>query len=151
MFQRAFFAAQIMGVDRRTHDAMFDAVWKSGRLAVFDQSGQIKAHAPTIADAAAFYALAAGVNQQSFLATAKSFGVDVKIREAEQAMRAWQVDQTPTMIVDGRYRITLQSAGGDQQLIDVTRWVIARESAGAAAQGAAPRPQPRPAAAHRAR
>jgi thiol:disulfide interchange protein DsbA len=57
-----------------------------------------------------------------------SFGVDVKIRQAEQIMRAWQIDQTPTMIVDGKYRITTQSAGGDQQLIDVTRWLIAHES-----------------------
>jgi thiol:disulfide interchange protein DsbA len=151
MFQRAYFTAQILGVDRRTHDAMFDAVWKNGQLAVFDQSGQIKAHAPTIADAAAFYARAAGVDRQRFLATAMSFGVDVKIREAEQAMRAWQVDQTPTMIVDGRYRITLQSAGGDQQLIDVTRWLIARQGAAAATQSATARPQPRPAASHRAR
>jgi hypothetical protein len=94
-----------------------------------------------------------------------SFGVDVKIREAEQAMRAWQVDQTPTMIVDGRYRVTLQSAGGDQQLIDVTRWLVARQGAAAAAQnagaagpgaaaatrGATARSQPRTAASHRAR
>ncbi len=130
MFQRAYFTAQILGIDRQEHDAMFDAVWKSGQLAVVDeQSGRIRSPAPTIADAAQFYARTTGVNQQRFLQTAMSFGVDVKIRQAEQIMRAWQIDQTPTMIVDGKYRITLQSAGGDQQLIDVTRWVVAKESA----------------------
>ncbi|MGH8144411.1 MAG: thiol:disulfide interchange protein DsbA/DsbL [Steroidobacteraceae bacterium] len=129
MFQRAYFTAQILGVDQRAHDAMFDAVWKSGQLAVVDeQSGRIRSPAPTIEDAARFYARTTGVNQQLFLQTAMSFGVDVKIRQAESVMRAWQIDQTPTMIVDGKYRITLQSAGGDQQLLDVTRWVIAHES-----------------------
>jgi thiol:disulfide interchange protein DsbA len=130
MFQRAYFTAQILGVDQRAHDAMFDAVWKTGQLAVADeQSGRIKSPAPTIQDAARFYALTTGVNQQRFLETAMSFGVDVKIRQAEQVMRAWQIDQTPTMIIDGKYRVTLPSAGGDQQLIDVTRWLIAKESA----------------------
>src|SRR5450432_793108 len=28
MFQRAYLAAKEMGIDKRTHDAMFDAVWK---------------------------------------------------------------------------------------------------------------------------
>jgi len=133
MFQRAYFTAQILGVDQRAHDAMFDAVWKTDQLAVVDeQSGRIKSPAPTIQDAARFYALSTGVNQQRFLTTAASFGVDVKIRQAEQIMRAWQIDQTPTMIVNGKYRITLQSAGGDQQLIDVTRWLVAKESAATA-------------------
>jgi len=140
MFQRAYFTAQILGVAQRAHDAMFDAVWKTGQLAVVEQqSGRIKSPAPTIQDAARFYALTTGVNQQRFLETAMSFGVDVKIRQAEQTMRAWQIDQTPTMIVDGKYRITLQSAGGDQQLIDVTRWVIAKETPAAApSAGATP-------------
>src|SRR5207245_10470074 len=36
MFQRAYFAAWILGVADRTHRAMFDAIWKTGELAVSD-------------------------------------------------------------------------------------------------------------------
>src|SRR5437763_12882774 len=36
MFQRAYFAAWILGVADRTHRAMFDAVWKTGELDVSD-------------------------------------------------------------------------------------------------------------------
>ncbi len=34
MFQRAYFAAQALGIADKTHDAMFDAVWKEGSLAI---------------------------------------------------------------------------------------------------------------------
>ena len=33
MFQRAYFAAQLLGVAERTQQAMFDSVWKTGELA----------------------------------------------------------------------------------------------------------------------
>ncbi|HVC30773.1 MAG TPA: hypothetical protein VND24_06270, partial [Steroidobacteraceae bacterium] len=34
MFQQAFFAAQSLGIARRTHQAIYDAVWKTGQLAI---------------------------------------------------------------------------------------------------------------------
>jgi len=36
MFQRATCTAQTLGILDRTHDAMFDAVWKTGELAISD-------------------------------------------------------------------------------------------------------------------
>src|ERR1700722_5419664 len=120
MFQRAYYTAQILGLDKRTHDAMFDAVWKSGELAVVDpNTNQLKKPAPSIEDAAKFYARATGVQPQAFVAAAQSFGVDVKIRQAEQFIRACGVDRTPTIIVNGKYRVTEESAGGDGRLIDL--------------------------------
>ena len=105
MFQRAYYTAQALEIDKRTHDAMFDAVWKTGELAVFDaRSQKIKVPAPGIEDAARFYARVAGVKPETFVATAGSFGVDVKLRQAEQFIRAAQVDETPTIIVNGHLK-----------------------------------------------
>ena len=130
VFQRAFYTAQILDIDRKTHDAMFDAVWKTGELAVFDPRTQrIKAPAPGIEDAVRFYARAAGVKPESFIAAANSFGVDVKIRQAEQYIRAAQIEETPTVLVNGKYRITLGAAGGDEQLIELVKYLVAQESA----------------------
>jgi thiol:disulfide interchange protein DsbA len=129
MFQRAFYAAQVLDIDKRTHDAMFDAVWKTGELAVFDPRTQrLKLPAPTIEDAARFYARVAGVKPETFVATANSFGVDVKIRQADQFIRAAQVEETPTIIVNGKYRVTLGAAGGDDQLIELVKYLVAQES-----------------------
>lgn len=134
MFQRAYYAAKQLGIDQRTHDAMFDAVWKSGELAVVDAGGRrLKQPPPNIEDAARFYARVAGVKPEAFLAAANSFGVDVKMREADQLIKALQVDQTPTIVVDGKYRLTEASAGGDNQLIELVKWLVAQQSKAGAA------------------
>jgi thiol:disulfide interchange protein DsbA len=129
VFQRAFFAAQLLGIEQRTHDAMFDAIWKTGELAVEDPRTQrIKTPMPSIDDVARFYAHAASIKPETFLATANSFGVDVKMRQADQLIRAEQVDQTPTIVVAGKYRLTVQSAGGDARMIELVKWLVAQES-----------------------
>jgi protein dithiol oxidoreductase (disulfide-forming) len=131
MFQRAYYTAQLLGIDKQTHDAMFDAVWKTGELAVYDlRTQKIKVPVPSIEDAARFYARVAGVKPETFVATAGSFGVDVKMRQAEQIIRGSQVDQTPTIIVNGKYRITVPSAGGEDQLIELVKYLVAQESSG---------------------
>jgi thiol:disulfide interchange protein DsbA len=131
MFQRAFYTAQLMDIDKKTHDSVFDAVWKTGELAVVDARTQrIKVPPPSIEDAARFYARVAGVKPETFIANANSFGVDVKIRQADQFIRAAQVDETPTILVNGKYRVTLGAAGGDDQLIELVKYLVAQESPG---------------------
>jgi thiol:disulfide interchange protein DsbA len=128
MFQRAYYAAQLLGVDKKAHDQMFDAVWKTGELAVVDPGTQrIKSPAPTLQDAAKFYARVAGVNPETFLSTANSFGVDTKTRQADQYIKFTQVDQTPTIIVNGKYRVTVGSAGSDDKVVDLVLWLVAQE------------------------
>jgi thiol:disulfide interchange protein DsbA len=45
-------------------------------------------------------------------------------------MRAAQVDETPTIIVNGKYRVTLGAAGGDDQLIELVKYLVAQETPG---------------------
>jgi protein dithiol oxidoreductase (disulfide-forming) len=132
MFQRAFYTAQVLGVDKRTHDAMFDAIWKTGELAIIEPGSQrLKSPAPSIEDAAKWYAKTAGIKADSFVSTAASFGVDTKTRQADQYIREAQVDQTPTMIVNGKYRVTVSSAGGDDKVVELVLWLVAREGGSA--------------------
>ncbi len=138
MFQLAYATAQALGVAARTHDAMFDAVWTTGDLATMDPStGTLRARMPTIEDAAKFYQKQAGVPVASFLATSKSFGVDNQVRRYEELLRAYAIDRTPTLIVNGKYRITTESASypapldrtfNAQRLIDLVDWLVAQES-----------------------
>jgi len=129
MFQLAYLTAQTLGVADQTHDAMFNAVWQTGELAVIDPATQrIKSHVPTIEDAAQFYKAKAGVPVDKFLAAAKSFSVDVKVRAAENLVQAYRVEQTPTMIVNGKYRLTTSSAGGYDQVIELVKWLVAKET-----------------------
>jgi thiol:disulfide interchange protein DsbA len=130
MFQLAYLTAQSLGIADQSHDAMFDAVWTTRELSVIDPATQrIREHLPTIEDAARFYNRRSGVPVDKFVNAAKSFAVDVKVRSAEDAIRAYKVDRTPTIIVNGKYRLYPQSAGGENDdVIELVNWLVAKES-----------------------
>jgi thiol:disulfide interchange protein DsbA len=130
MFQRAFFTAQALGIADKTHDPIYDAVWKPGAsLATMDPSGtKLKKPLPTIEDAAKVYNRLAGVPVEKFLSTANSFTVNLKMKQADDAVVAYQVDGTPTIIVNGKYRLTPGSAGGANQVIDLVKYLVAKET-----------------------
>ena len=129
MFQRAFFAAQALGIADKTHDAMFNAVWNTGELATMNQqTNRVKNPLPSIEDAARFYARVAGVKPADFLAAAKSFGVDAKIRMADAQIGAMQALSTPTLVVNGKWRLQMQDAGSAGQLVELVKFLVAKES-----------------------
>jgi thiol:disulfide interchange protein DsbA len=129
MFQLAYLTAQTLGIADKTHDAMFDAVWTTGELSTTDSStGGLKSHMPTIEDAARFYEKHAGVPAAKFVATSKSFGVDSQVRIDEEAIKQFGVDRTPTIVVNGKYRLQIESAGGPDGLIELVNWLVAKES-----------------------
>jgi thiol:disulfide interchange protein DsbA len=129
MFQRAFYAAQTLGIAEKTHNAMYDAIWKTRELTVVDPTtSQLKNPLPSIADAAAFYQRTAGVKKENFIATANSFGVDVKVKRADALVIAYGADSTPTLIVNGKYRLSPSSAGGYDQLSQLIKWLVAKET-----------------------
>ena len=110
MFQRAYFAAKALDVAEKSHDAMFDAVWKTNELAIFDKaSNRYKQPLPTIEDAAKFYAKY-GVKAEDFVATANSFTINTRMKQADAWIKAAGVDVTPTIVVNGKYRLTTSSA-----------------------------------------
>lgn len=129
MFQLAFLTAQTLGIEQKAHDAMFDAVWKGGGdLSVTDPSRGLKTRMPTIEDAAKFYSQQTGVPVAKFLETSKSFAVDVKVRSTEDLLKNYRIDRTPTIVVNGKYRLFVESAGGDDKVIELVNYLVAKES-----------------------
>jgi thiol:disulfide interchange protein DsbA len=129
MFQLAYCTAQALGVEDKVHDAVYDAVWKGGDLSVTDASGNIKNHLPTIEDAAKFYNQKTGVPIDKFLATSKSMTVDMCVRKDQELIRTYKVDRTPTIVVNGKYSLHVQSAGDVDKLIELVNYLVAKESA----------------------
>ena len=67
VFQRAYLTAQALGVADKAHEAMYEAIWKTGELGVTDNTtGRLKSQSelPTIEDAARFYQRVTGVNAE---------------------------------------------------------------------------------------
>jgi thiol:disulfide interchange protein DsbA len=129
MFQRATCTAQTLGIFDKTHDAMFDAVWKTGELAVADQKTHVLRNPlPTIENAAKYYNHLTGVPVDKFVAASKSFSVDSQMRRDDTLVTAYHIDGTPSLIVNGKYRITVQGAGGPAQMIEIAKYLVAKES-----------------------
>lgn len=129
MFQRAFFAAQALGVARRAHQAMFDAVWETGELAILDpETGGLKSSLPTIEDAARYYARITGIKPEDFLRAARSPAVQAEMRSADQQIIAMKIPGTPWLVVNGKYRIEMDSLKTAADVVGVVNFLVAQES-----------------------
>jgi len=131
LLQRAFLTAQALGVAKQSHDAMFDAVNK-GELNIIDSSTERRKPQsawPTIDDVAKVYAKF-GIKPEDFVATANSFTINTKMKRADELVRAYEVDGTPAIIVNGKYRLSPTSAGGYPQAVELTQWLVSKEAAG---------------------
>jgi len=129
MFQRAYLTAQALGVAEKSHNAMFDAVWKTKELATMNDDGRtLKKTMPTIEDAAKFYAKF-GVKAEDFVATANSFSINTKMKQADAYVKATQTDGTPTIIVAGKYRV-IQAQRDWSKTEQLVHYLIQLESAG---------------------
>jgi len=113
-YARAYYTAESLGVVDKTHQDLFDALHRD--------------HLPmrTIDDLAGFYAQH-GVDKAKFLATSASFEVESKLQRAAQIVKADGVDGTPSIIVDGKYRVTGTSAGGYPQMVQIVDYLAQKE------------------------
>ena len=133
LLQRAYLTALTLGIADRTHEAMYDAIWTTGELGIVEADGRrLKSVLPSMDDTAKFYQRVAGVKAQHFIAATKSYGVDLKIRQAEAQIKAMGVLSTPTLVVNGKYRIN-----NDQmrttEMVELVQFLVAKESAAATA------------------
>lgn len=113
-YARAFYTAESMGVLDKTHQALFDALHRD--------------HLPlrSIDDLATFYA-GHGVDKAKFLATAGSFEVESKLSRSREIVKNDGIDGTPSVVVNGKYRVNGASAGGFPQLIDLVGFLVKKE------------------------
>lgn len=124
LYARAYVAASVMGIAEKSHVPMMDAIWKQRR-----QMHNMEQLAEFYSDF--------GVNKETFLATAQSFAVDAQLRREQQLARTYGVTGTPTLIVNGRYRV---AAGGAvpslDMMLSIVDYLVAQELALQAAQQA---------------
>ncbi|WMJ70478.1 thiol:disulfide interchange protein DsbA/DsbL [Stenotrophomonas sp. 24(2023)] len=122
-YARAFYAAQTLGVQEKTHEALYLAIHEQKTL-------KGERGADSVDDIAKFYA-GYGVDPKQFAATMGSFAVNAKTNSAKQFAQRSQISGTPSLIVNGKYLVKGKSFG---DMLRITDHLIARERA--AAQGA---------------
>ncbi len=120
-FARAFYAAEVLGVPRhKFHLALFKRNFFEGKPGLRDIDEMGRYFEET-------YALKNPLFQQA----AYSFGVESKVRRSDELARRYRVSSTPTMIVAGKYVVSVRG-NGEQALLKVlatTDYLVKRELA----------------------
>ena len=114
-FARAFFAAQILGVQKKTHDAVFKGVFVDHYVT--------EATPAQLADLYARF----GVDRGKFLSTMAGEEVKARFAKAHEFALRTGIEGTPTLIVNGKYRITGRATDGLQGMLKTLDYVLARE------------------------
>lgn len=115
-FARAFYAAEAMGVRVKTHEAMFRAIH-------VDQT--IDPGKATPASIAAFYGRF-GVDPTQFASAMTSARTDAQLKHAAQFVEQTGVEGSPSIIVDGKYRVTGKTM---EDMLRITTHLLAKERA----------------------
>ena len=104
---RGFYAAQLLGFESKTHDALFNAVHKDGKK-LFDQSSLSKWYATK------------GVNEKKFNSLYNSFAVGTKIGRSQEGAKRYQITGVPSVVVQGKYVVT----GEDAKVVKVVDYLV---------------------------
>ena len=118
-FARAYFAAQILGVQEKTHDAVFKSIF-------VDHSVKT-ASAEELADVYARL----GVDRAKFLATMASESVTARLAKAREFAQRSGIDSTPALIVAGKYRVLGRQETGWDGMLKTAEFLVNRERASA--------------------
>lgn len=109
---RAFYALELMGELESAHKLIFEGIHAQGR-ALRD------------IDTIARFLAANGVDEEKFRENFNSFAIETKIARAKQLLQQYQVTGVPTMIVDGKFKVSASTAGGYEQAIEVVEKLTA--------------------------
>ena len=118
-YARAYFAAEASGLVPKTHTAVFTALHETGGLPLNNVS---------VEELTTFYA-GFGADPARFAALLRSPQVDARLDQARKFAMASGVEGTPSIVVNGKYRVTGGSTYDD--VLRITDWLVARERAAA--------------------
>jgi thiol:disulfide interchange protein DsbA len=123
---RVFYTLEAVGEEARVHTALFDAIHKEG-LRITDES------------AMAAWLGKNKVDVEKYKAAYRSFGVESRIKRAQQMTEAYRIDGVPSLAVQGRFVISASNIPTPQGLLSATEQAIknAKGSGAPAAKAAA--------------
>jgi thiol:disulfide interchange protein DsbA len=113
---RAYYTTEALGVTDKTHDALFEALARDRKQL-------------TTAEALADYLSDYGVDEDEFIKTFNSFGVNAKMQQSQSRIRAARITGVPTMLINGKYKISASTAGSHEIMIEVIDYLVKKERA----------------------
>ena len=112
LYARGYVTAEMMNVPVEAHTALMDRIWKE------------KAIIRDMDELATFYSQF-GLDKEKFISTSRSFAVDGKLRKDKSLVQAYDIRGTPSMVLNGKYRISANAAVANYDVMfDVVDYLI---------------------------
>jgi len=108
IYQRGYYTMLSLGVKDKAQDAVFNTIFLAKKELLTAEAW---------ADFLSLY----GVDKQKTISTFNSFGVNSHIKQAENRVRDFKITGTPTVIVDGRFKIT---ATNHEEMLKVSQFLV---------------------------
>ncbi|MDX1513584.1 MAG: thiol:disulfide interchange protein DsbA/DsbL [Gammaproteobacteria bacterium] len=113
---RAYYTAELLGVVDQVHRPIFEALHVAGKAM------------NEVADWRELF-VAQGVPAEKFDLTFQSFAVESLLRKSVVMQGRYGVTGTPSIVVNGKYRVAAGLAGSYENIIRITRGLVAKERA----------------------
>jgi len=109
-----FYAFEALGVLDKVHRPFFDAIHRD----------HLKSDNK---EAMHEWLLKEGIDPKKFDEAVASFGVQSKVRRAQQLTVGYRIDGTPSLAVNGRYRISADQASSQDDMLATANYLIGLE------------------------
>jgi thiol:disulfide interchange protein DsbA len=117
LMAQAFYTAEVLGVSEQMHMPLFEAV----HVKPINLRNEAKM--------AELFVNASGVTTDAFTKAFNSFFVRSRVMQAQAKSKAYGITGVPTLIVNGKYRVTGTMAGSTEGMLDVVNFLVQQESA----------------------
>jgi len=111
---KAYYAGQFLDVIAQSHPSIYNEIHiNRNRLSSDEDFAEIFERF--------------GISESEYMDMANSFAVNTRISLAQKITRMSQIQGTPSLVVNGKYLISGQMAGGNERMFTVAEWLIRNE------------------------
>lgn len=108
IYQRGYYTIVSLGVKDKVQEAVFNSIFVAKQELL-------------TAEAWADFLASYGVDKQKTISTYNSFGVNSQIKQAETRVRDLKISSTPTLIVDGRFKVAVSN---HEDMLKVAQFLV---------------------------
>ncbi len=116
LLARAYYTAEMLDAEDKIHTPLFEHLHKE-RKRIRDVAGL-----------QAFFE-EQGISKGDFQNTYNSFAVVMKTRRSAQVGQLYGISGVPALIVNGKYMVNAGTAGGNDKMLEVVDFLVAKERA----------------------
>ena len=114
LLARAYYTADLLEATDKIHKPLFEKLHKARKR--IRNADELKA-----------FFVEQGVSAEDFDNTFSSFAVITKTNRAKQARNMYGITGVPAIVVNGKYIVTAELAGGNKQMLDVVDYLVEQE------------------------